>query len=277
MSVGCIYTRLRLLLRPPRLMLFHHPSCAIHASSATLAGHNKWSKVRHIKGPKDIARSLVFQKLTMMIRFAVREGGPNPHLNTNLANIIEVCRRKNMPKNSIETAISGAEKMKSIYHFCSVRGPGGSSFYVEILTDNVKRTSNEIRYLLNKNGGSIAEGIHNHFEKKGVVTVSKEDKSGSPVSMDQALDLAIEAGAEDVQEEEEEDEKVVLRFISAVSTLHQVREKLESLGLCSLSAGLEFIPIVHVQLSDPEIEGAVRLLEALEDHVDVVRVYNNIA
>lgn len=62
-----------------------------------------------------------------------------------------------------------------------------------------------------------------------------------------------------------------------MSTLHQVREKLESLGLCSLSAGLEFIPIVHAQLSDPEIEGAVRLLEALEDHVDVVRVYNNIA
>ncbi|XP_039190856.1 translational activator of cytochrome c oxidase 1 isoform X2 [Crotalus tigris] len=212
MSVGCIYTRLSLLLRPPRLMLFHHPSCAIHASSATLAGHNKWSKVRHIKGPKDIARSLVFQKLTMMIRFAVREGGPNPHLNTNLANIIEVCRRKNMPKNSIETAISGAEKMKSIYHFCSIRGPGGSSFYVEILTDNLKRTSNEIRHLLNKNGGSIAEGIHNHFEKKGVVIVSKEDKSGSPVSLDQALDLAIEAGAEDVQEEEEEDEKVVFRI-----------------------------------------------------------------
>ncbi|XP_026538032.1 translational activator of cytochrome c oxidase 1 [Notechis scutatus] len=277
MSVGCIYTRLSPLLRPSRVMLFHHPSCAIHASSATLAGHNKWSKVKNVKGPKDTARSLVFQKLTMMIRFAVKEGGSNPQLNTNLANIIEVCRRKSMPKGSIETAISGAEKMKSIYHLCGIRGPGGSSLYVEILTDNLKRTSNEIRYLLNKNGGSITEGIHNHFEKKGVVIVSKEDKSSNPVSLDQALDLAIEAGAEDVQEEEEEDEKVVLRFISAVSTLHQVREKLESLGLCSLSAGLEFIPVVHAQLSDAEMEGAVKLLEALENHVDVVRVYNNIA
>ncbi|KAG8140562.1 hypothetical protein E2320_003239 [Naja naja] len=247
MSMGCIYTRLSPLLRPSRVMLFHHPSCAIHASSATLAGHNKWSKVKNVKGPKDTARSLVFQKLTMMIRFAVKEGGPNPHLNTNLANIIEVCRRKNMPKGSIETAISGAEKMKSMYHLCGIRGPGGSSLYVEILTDNLKRTSNEIRHILNKNG------------------------------LDRALDLAIEAGAEDVQEEEEEDEKLVLRFISAVSTLHQVREKLESLGLCSLSAGLEFIPVVHAQLSDAEMEGAVKLLEALEDHVDVVRVYNNIA
>ncbi|XP_063157355.1 translational activator of cytochrome c oxidase 1 [Candoia aspera] len=277
MSLGCIYARLNLLLRPPRLMLFHHPSCAIHASSATLAGHNKWSKVKNVKGPKDNARSLVFQKLAMMIRFAVKEGGPNPNLNSNLANLIEVCRRKNMPKASIETAISGAEKMKSIYHLCGIRGPGGSSLYVEILTDNLKRCSNEIRYLLNKNGGSIADGIHNHFEKKGIVTVSKEDKSGRALSLDQALELAIEAGAEDVQEEEEEDEKVVLKFISAVSTLHQVREKLESLGLCSLSAGLEFIPLVHAQLSDAEMDGALKLIEALEDHMDVLRVYNNIA
>ncbi|XP_007443627.1 translational activator of cytochrome c oxidase 1 [Python bivittatus] len=277
MSVGCVYTRLNLLLQTPRLMLFHHPSCAIHASSATLAGHNKWSKVKNVKGPKDTARALVFQKLAMMIRFAVREGGSNPNFNSNLANLIEVCRRKNMPKASIETAISGAEKTKSIYHLCGIRGPGGSSFYVEILTDNLKRCSNEIRHLLNKNGGSIADGIHSHFEKKGVVTVSKEDKSGRPLSLDRALELAIEAGAEDVQEEEEEDEKVVLKFISAVSTLHQVREKLESLGLCSLSAGLEFIPIIHAQLSDAEMDGALKLIEALEDHMDVVRVYNNIA
>ncbi|XP_070586153.1 translational activator of cytochrome c oxidase 1 [Erythrolamprus reginae] len=276
MSLGCIYTRLSPLLRPSRVVLFHHPSCAIHSSSATLAGHNKWSKVKNIKGPKDTARSLVFQKLTMMIRYAVKEGGPNPNLNTNLANVIEVCRRKNMPKGSIETAISGADKVKSIHQLCGVRGPGGSSVYVEILTDNFKRTSNEIRHLLNKNGGSIAEGIQNHFEKKGVVTVSNEDKSGNPVSLDRAFDLAIEAGAEDVQEEEEEEEKLVLRFISSVSTLHQVREKLESLGLCSFSASLEFIPVVHAQLSDAEMEGAARLLEVLEGHVDVVRVYNNI-
>ncbi|XP_061444605.1 translational activator of cytochrome c oxidase 1 isoform X4 [Rhineura floridana] len=254
MSVGSSLIRMNTLFRQHLLTFLDHPKCSIHASCAVFAGHNKWSKVKNIKGPKDSARARVFQKLAMSIRLAVKEGGPNPELNSNLANIIEQCRSKSMPKSSIEAAVAGGDKTKSSYLLYGVRGPGGCALLIELLTDNTKS-----------------------FEKKGVVAVSREDRSGSPVSLDRALELAIEAGAEDVQEEEDEDEKAMLKFICAVPTLRQVHEKLELLGLCSLSAGLEFIPTVSTQLSDEEMDRAAQLLEALRDYLDVIRVYDNIA
>nr|XP_060636302.1 translational activator of cytochrome c oxidase 1 [Anolis sagrei ordinatus]XP_060636303.1 translational activator of cytochrome c oxidase 1 [Anolis sagrei ordinatus]XP_060636304.1 translational activator of cytochrome c oxidase 1 [Anolis sagrei ordinatus] len=277
MSVGLSLTRANVLFRQHLFTFLEHPSRPIHASWAAFAGHNKWSKVKNVKGPKDLARARVFQKLTMMIRLAVKEGGPNPELNSNLANALEQCRNKSMPKSSIEAAISGGDKAKSSYLLYEVRGPGGSSLLIEILTDNAKRSSNEIRYILNRHGAILADGARHNFEKKGVVSVKQEDRSGNPVSLDRALELAIEAGAEDVQEDEDEDEKTTLKFICAVPTLRQVREKLESLGLSSLSASVDFIPTISAQLSDEEMERASQLLEALKDHMDVVQIYDNIA
>ncbi|XP_066484537.1 translational activator of cytochrome c oxidase 1 isoform X2 [Tiliqua scincoides] len=277
MSVGSTLMRINVLFRQHFLMLLDHPSRTIHASCVLFAGHNKWSKVKHIKGPKDTARSVLFQKLTMMIRLAVREGGPNPELNSNLANIIEQCRSKSMPKSSIEAAITGGEKTKSSYLMYEARGPGGASLLIEILTDNAKRSLQEIRHLLNQYGGISCDGARHSFEKKGIVAVNRKDQSGSPVSLDRALELAIEAGAEDVQEEDDEDEKAMFRFICAGPTLRQVREKLDSMGLCSVSSSLEFIPTITTQLSDEEMERASQLLEALGNCLDVVRVYDNIA
>ncbi|KAJ6653393.1 hypothetical protein lerEdw1_009294 [Lerista edwardsae] len=277
MSVGSTLMRMNLLFRRDFFMLLDYPSRTFHASCALFAGHNKWSKVKHVKGPKDAARSNLFQKLGMMIRLAVKEGGPNPELNSNLANIIEQCRSKSMPKSSIEAAISGGEKTKSSYLLFEARGPGGASLLIEILTDNAKRSFQEIRHLLNQHGGISSDGARHSFEKKGIIAVSGKDQSGSPVSLDQALELAIEAGAEDVQEAEDEDEKAIFRFICAGHTIRQVREKLDSVGLCSVSASLEFIPTITTQLSDEEMERASQLLEALGNCVDVVRVYDNIA
>ncbi|XP_015275035.1 PREDICTED: translational activator of cytochrome c oxidase 1 [Gekko japonicus] len=277
MSVGATLMRVNVLFRRHLWTFLDPPSRTIHASCALFAGHNKWSKVKHIKGPKDMARSRLFQKLSMMIRLAVKEGGPNPELNTNLANIIEQCRSKSMPKTSIEGAISSGDKSKSTFQFFEARGPGGSSLLIEILTDNTKRTSQEIRRILNKYRGLLAEGVRHNFEKKGIIVVGTKDQAGNPISSEQALELAIEAGAEDVQEEEDEDEKMTLKFICSVPTLRQVREKLDTLGLCSHSVSLEFIPTVIAQLSDEEMDQASQLLEALRDCEDVVRVYDNIA
>ncbi|XP_034992981.1 translational activator of cytochrome c oxidase 1 [Zootoca vivipara] len=277
MSVGSSLLRMRVLFRPHLLMLLDHPHRAVHTSCAAFAGHNKWSKVKNIKGPKDEARARLFQKLSMLIRLAVRDGGPNPELNTNLANIIEQCRSKSMPKASIEAALTCAEKIKSSYLLYGVRGPGGCTLLIEILTDSAKRSSNDIRHLLNKHGGQLVDGAQHSFVKKGVVAVSSENRSGSTVTLDQALELAIEAGAEDVQEEEDENEKMLLKFVCAVPTLHQVREKLNSLGLCTVSAGFEFIPTFSAQLSDEQMGQALQLLEALRNNLDVVRVYDNIA
>ncbi|XP_053883590.1 translational activator of cytochrome c oxidase 1 isoform X2 [Malaclemys terrapin pileata] len=249
---------------------------ALHTSGATPAGHNKWSKVKHIKGPRDVERSRLFQKLTMLLRVAVKEGGPNPDLNTNLANIIEQCRSKSMPKSSIEVAIKGGDKGKSSYLLYEARGPGGSALLIEVLTDNAKRTYQDIRLILKRNGVQMSDGARHSFDKKGVITVSGHDSQQRPVALEQALELAIEAGAQDVWEEDDEKEQAVLKFVCEVPSLHQVRQKLDSKGLQSLSAALEFIPNARVRLTDEEMERASQLLSMLGDCQEVIRVYDNI-
>ncbi|KAG8566833.1 hypothetical protein GDO81_013385 [Engystomops pustulosus] len=179
----------------------------LHTSAITSAGHNKWSKVKHIKGPKDAARSRLFAKLTMMIKVAVKEGGSNPDFNPYLYQLVEQARQRNMPKTSIEAAIKGADKAKpTSYALYQARGPGGCSLIIEILTDNTNRSFSELRLLLNKNGGTHTDVLH-CFNKKGVVTVQTQDRDGKPVQLEQALDLAIQAGAEDVQEMQDEEEE----------------------------------------------------------------------
>ncbi|XP_014459619.1 translational activator of cytochrome c oxidase 1 [Alligator mississippiensis] len=259
-------------LGPPYLL-----GRALRITGAIPAGHNKWSKVKNIKGPRDAKRSQIFQKLSMMLRFAVREGGPDPELNSNLANIIEQCRNNNMPKASIEMAIKGVDKEKSTtYVLYTARGPGGSALVIEILTDNTRRTQQEIRLLLSRNGAVITDGVRHLFDQKGVVTVSRKDQEQRSVSLEQALELAVEAGAEDVQESEDEEEQEVLKFLCDVSVLHQVRKKLDAQGLQSLSAGLEFIPNTTVELSEEEMKQASELLMVLGNCQDVIRIYDNI-
>ncbi|KAJ8245917.1 hypothetical protein GJAV_G00261680 [Gymnothorax javanicus] len=248
------------------------PGCSIHHSSVMCAGHNKWSKVKNIKGPKDAARSRMFMKYSMMIRVAVREGGPNPNLNVQLANLIEQCRSKNMPKASIESAISGAEKSKGgSYCLFEARGPGGSMLLIEVLTDNNTRTHQGLKYLLQKHGGMLCDGARHSFERKGVVLAPREG-----VSMDRALELAIEAGAEDVLEAEDEDEKPLLQFVCKVSETREVRRALEALGLPTISTSLEYLSHSPVLLPSEQLEGASRLLDVLNDNPDVIRVWDNI-
>lgn len=265
---------------PPRAAQPEPPECGpalgrmLHLTAAAPAGHNKWSKVRHIKGPKDTERSRVFSKLSLSIRLAVKEGGPNPELNSNLANILEVCRSKHMPKSTIEAALK-MEKTKDVYLLYEGRGPGGSSLLIEALSNSGSKCQSDIRHILNKNGGMMAEGARHSFDKKGVVVVGVEDREKNAVNLERALELAIEAGAEDVKETEDE-EKSLFKFICDVSSLHQVRKKLDSLGLCSVSCALEFIPNSKVQLADPDLEQAALLIQALGNHEDVIRVYDNI-
>lgn len=240
--------------------------------SALYAGHNKWSKVKHIKGPKDEARGRMFTKFGMMIRIAVKEGGPNPDLNLNLAHILEQCRGKNMPKASIEAAIKGAEKAKpTTQHMFEARGPGGCLLLIEVLTDNNSRTHQEVRRLLNKNGGMFAEGTRHNFHRRGVVVVP-----GQNITTEQALELAIEAGAEDVQDTEDEEEQPILQFICDVTDLKKVRASLEELGMKITSAGLEFLPHNRSSLDQEQLDSASTLIEALNDCPDVVRVWDNI-
>ncbi|XP_068932350.1 translational activator of cytochrome c oxidase 1 [Petaurus breviceps papuanus] len=269
---GCGQT---LQVGPSTPLFWPAPGRALHLSAATPAGHNKWSKVRHVKGPKDTARSQVFTKLSRLIRFSVKEGGPNPELNSNLANLLKLCRSKNMPKSTIEAALK-SEKNKDVYLLYEGRGPGGSSLLIEVLSDSGAKCHAAIKHILNKHGGVMTDGARYSFDKKGVVMVGTEDKEKRTVNLERALELAFEAGAEDVQESENDDEKNVLKFICDIPSLHEVRTKLDSLGLCSVSCVLEFIPNMKVKLSDGDMEAAAHLIEALNSYEDVIRVYNNI-
>ncbi|XP_024140318.1 translational activator of cytochrome c oxidase 1 [Oryzias melastigma] len=265
----------------PRLPCPHRPlpsraSCCpvrfLRTSAAFCAGHNKWSKVKHIKGPKDEARARMFMKFGMMIRIAVKEGGSNPDLNVNLAHILEQCRSKNMPKASIEAAVKSAEKAKpASLHMFEARGPGGCVLLVEVLTDNNTRTGQEIKRLLNKNGGVLSEGSRHNFSRSGVVVLPGHD-----INSEKALELAIESGAADVQETEDEEEKPLLKFICDVPDLHKVRVSLEKLGMPVTSSGLEFVPHNYSSLDEEQLEAASALIEALNDCPDVVRVWDNI-
>ncbi|XP_005668736.1 translational activator of cytochrome c oxidase 1 isoform X1 [Sus scrofa] len=246
----------------------------LHVTAAVPAGHNKWSKVRHIKGPKDTERSRIFSKLSLSIRLAVK-GGPNPDLNSNLASILEVCRSKHMPKSTMEAALK-MEKTKDIHLLYEGRGPGGSSLLIEALSNSGSKCLSDIKHILNKNGGMMAEGARHFFDKKGVIVVGVEDREKKAVNLERALELAIEAGAEDVKETEDEEEKNIFKFVCDASSLHQVRKKLDSLGLCCVSCMLEFIPNTKVQLADPELEQAAHLIQALSNHDDVIHVYDNI-
>ncbi|XP_040885062.1 translational activator of cytochrome c oxidase 1 [Toxotes jaculatrix] len=239
---------------------------------ALCAGHNKWSKVKNIKGPKDEARGRMFMKFGLLIRIAVKEGGSNPELNLNLAHILEQCRSKNMPKASIETAIKGAEKAKpASQHMFEARGPGGCLLLIEVLTDSNSRTLHEIKRLLNKNGGMLSDGVRHSFTRRGVVAMA-----GKTISTERALELAIEVGAEDVQETEDEDDQPLLQFICNTTDLSKVRASLEELGMQIMSSGLEFVPSTLSSLDRDQLDAASTLIEALNDCPDVVRVWDNI-
>ncbi|NXT58782.1 TACO1 oxidase, partial [Pluvianellus socialis] len=252
----------------------------LHLGPPCWAGHNRWSKVKNVKGPRDAARSRLFQRLSMMLRSAAREGGPDPALNAQLANVVEQCRAKNMPKTSIEAAIHGAEKAAASRLLYEARGPGGSALLLEVLTDNPRRSQQDVRLILTRNGGTMAEGARHGFEQKGVVRVGPRDLRGHPVSLEAALEAALEAGAQDVcpdeEEEEEEEEEPALKFICETSALRTVRERLEASGLRPLSAAIEYLPRDRLTLPEGAREQAERLLQALGDCPDVVRLYHNI-
>ncbi len=236
-----------------------------------MAGHSKWHNIRIRKSKQDALRSKLFTKLAREITVAARQGGGNPDANPRLRLAIEKARENHMPADNIKRAIQkgtgeieGAQFEEITYEGY---GPGGVAIMVECMTDNRNRTVAELRHLFSKHGGNLGEtgSVAWQFKRQGVITVPQE-----VISEEELLDTALEAGAEDVQTEEE-----FYRVITAVEDFHRVRDALVERGIPIAEAQLELTPTTTVRVEGETASKLMRLMEVLEDHDDVQNVYAN--
>jgi len=236
-----------------------------------MSGHSKWSSIKHKKGAADAKRGKLFSKLARAITVAARDGGGDTDGNPALATAVQKAREASMPKDKIQKAIdvgtgAGADSAAIERVLYEGYGPAGVAVLVEALTDNRNRASAEIRHAFSSHGGSLGEpgSVAWIFEKKGAVVVD-----GGRYSEDDLMP-AIDAGAEDVREDEEQ-----LRVICEPSDLTAVREALEAAGVETVSAAIATEPKSTVELKGHDAERMLKLLDALDDQDDVDEVYAN--
>src|ERR687894_1452402 len=234
-----------------------------------MAGHSKWSSIKHQKGAKDAKRGALFTKLARAIQVAAKEGGGDPEGNAALANAIQKAKDQSMPKDNIERAIAkgtGADADADAFETVVYEGygPGGVAILVEALTDNRNRTSSEVRHIFTKHGGNLGEpgSVAWTFEKKGEGVVD-----GTRYTEDDLLP-AIDAGAEDVALDGD-----VWEIVTGPAELTAVREALESAGVEIDSAELVQRPTTRTPVDENRVGALMRLIEALEEHDDVQAVH----
>lgn len=237
-----------------------------------MSGHSKWSTIKHKKGAADAKRGKIFSRLAKEITIAAKTGGGDPAGNPRLRTVLMEARSENMPKENIERAIKkGTGELPGVsYDEVRYEGyaPGGVALIIDILTDNKNRTVAEIRHLLTRHGGSMAEtnAVAWNFEQKGLIVIPK-----SACSDDEMLEKAIEAGAEDVDSSGDEYHEVT----TGPTDLYAVAKALEGMGLKAESAKLTMIPKTTQKVEGKGVGNVLKLMEALEEHDDVQNVYAN--
>jgi YebC/PmpR family DNA-binding regulatory protein len=241
-----------------------------------MSGHSKWSTIKRQKGAKDAARGAVFTKLGNNIAIAAR-GGADPSTNFTLRLAIDKAKAANMPSANIQRSVDrgsgklGGEQIQEVLY--EGYGSGGVAVLVEVATDNINRTYPEVKLAFSKHGGSIAEkgAVAFQFERKGMIRV----KNGS-LSTDDMLMAAIDAGAEDVQEEQAEDGSTESVIYTDPKELAKVRDALRESGLEVTEAELTFVPNNTIEISDPATAGKImRMMDALEGNDDVTNTHVN--
>lgn len=232
-----------------------------------MSGHSKWSTIKREKGAKDAARGAVFTKLGNAIAIAARAGA-DPSMNFSLRLAIDRAKAANMPVANIDRAIqrvadkSAAQLQELLYEGY---GPGGTAIMVEVATDNINRTYPEVKLAFSKHGGNIAEkgAVAFQFDHKGMIRVTGKG--------DELLMQALEAGAEDVQEEG--DESVIY---TEAANLAKVRDALREQGLDIKEAELTYVPNTSVEVTDKDTAGKImRLMDALDDIDEVTNTHVN--
>ena len=235
-----------------------------------MSGHNKWSTIRHKKGAADAKRGKIFTKLIKEILVAAKLGGGDPVANPRLRTAIDKAKAENMPKDNIERAIKkGTGEMEGVtYEETTYEGygPGGAAVLVEVMTDNRNRTVSDVRSIFSKCNGNMGETgcVSWMFDKKGLLVFSKD------VDFDNLFEAALEAGADDVSDEEEQ-----IEVLTDPSSFIEVRDALEQAGFKPDSAEVTMIPQTMVKLEGKQAETMLKLMDRLEDNDDVQNVYAN--
>ena len=236
-----------------------------------MSGHSKWATIKRKKAATDQARGKVFSKYIKEITIAARHGGGDLEANPRLRTAIAAAKSVNMPASNIERAVKrGTGEIEGVHieeaHYEGY-GPGGAALLVEVATDNRNRTTGDVRHILTKYGGKLGEAgsVAHLFKACGLVVVDR-----SAASEDALMEAALDAGADDVETGAESYE-----IVTPLARLEGVREALTKRGIPVASAEATKIASLRVPLEGKEAESLLRLVDALEDHEDVQKVYSN--
>ena len=236
-----------------------------------MSGHSKWSSIKHKKAATDAKRGKIFTKVIKEITVAARMGGGDIETNPRLRTAVQAAKAENMPKDNIERAIKkGTGELEGVnYEEISYEGygPGGAAVLVESLTDNKNRTVAEIRSIFGKNGGNLGENgcVAWMFDKKGYIVVER-----SAVDEETLMETALEAGAEDIREDDSNYE-----VISDPGDFEAIKEAIDTASIAYIDAEVTMLPQNTTDLAGKEAEQMVRLMEMLDDCDDVQKVYTN--
>ncbi|HEY1373011.1 MAG TPA: YebC/PmpR family DNA-binding transcriptional regulator [Candidatus Binatia bacterium] len=236
-----------------------------------MSGHSKWSSIKHKKAAKDAKRGKLFTKMIKEITVAARAGGGDINGNPRLRTAVLTAKANSMPNDNIERAIKkGTGELEgAAYEEVQYEGygPGGTAILVQVLTDNKNRTVQEIRHLFTRYGGNLGENgcVAWMFDKKGLITIDK-----AQVDEDRLFTLALDAGAEDVR-----DEDGTFEVLTSPEDFEKVRETLDREKITHATAQVTMMPKSTVTVDEKHAEQILKLTEELEDHDDVQSVAAN--
>ena len=236
-----------------------------------MSGHSKWSTIKHKKAAKDARKGKLFTKLIKELTVAARMGGGDINSNPRLRTAVLAARANSMPGENIERAIKkGTGELEGVtYEEIQYEGygPGGAAILAQVLTDNKNRTVSEIRRLFTKHGGNLGETgcVSWMFDKKGLITIEK-----AHIDEDRLLSVVLDAGAEDVKEEDD-----LFEVVTPPEEFEKVKERLEREKVPLASAQITMVPKNTVDVDAKHVEQILKLTEELEDHDDVQSVSAN--
>jgi YebC/PmpR family DNA-binding regulatory protein len=236
-----------------------------------MSGHSKWHSIKHKKGALDAKRGKLFTKFIKELTVAARTGGGDPDANARLRKAINDAKAGNMPNDTIDRAIRRGTGEEEGVNYEELTyegyGPGGVALMVQSMTDNRNRTVAEIRHIFSKNGGNLGENgsVGWMFEKKGYIVVEKSAKSE-----EELFELAIDAGADDLRDDEDNFE-----IITSPDAFEAVLTALKGAGIEPQVAEVEMMPQNYIKLEGADARQMLKLMEALEDHDDVQKVSAN--